>query len=56
MIFVKIYFIISFILYFFLGLYLFLKKQLDFLTLLALIVISIFWLPVCIYIILNNKR
>lgn len=45
----KLYITISFMIYFFVGLYLLKNKQLDPLTLLGLIIFSIFWLPFCIY-------
>lgn len=52
----KIYAFIALLIYIFLGLYFFKKNQLDPITLLALIIVSIFWFPFCIYAILEREK
>ena len=49
MLFLKLYVGISFTVYIFGGLYLYKKNQLNLITLIALIIFSIFWFPICIY-------
>jgi len=52
----KLYITISFMIYFFMGLYLIKKRQMQPITLISLLIFSIFWLPFCVYVIFSDER